>query len=383
MTAYIITIGDELLIGQITDTNSAFMSAALHEEGVEVIEQLSVSDTRTAIRSAIDRAFSKADVVLMTGGLGPTKDDITKLVLAEYFSTELVFHAESWERLGRIYRQFGREPMDSHRQQCFLPAAAEILPNKLGTAPGMLLRKDGKILVSMPGVPYEMRYLVEHEVIPRLQAMAPDRMRQRSLTILTAGEGESRVAEKIESVEDSLPEHMSLAYLPNLGTVRLRLTTRGTDDAAMQEELQHYQSQIEELIGHLVYGTGKKTLSMTIGELLQERGLTLGTTESCTGGRIAQMLTSVAGSSAYFYGSVVAYDNRIKRNVLGVKAATLEQHGAVSEETIREMVAGGLDVLETDLVLATTGIAGPGGGTPTKPVGTIWIAVGNKDRIQT
>lgn len=386
MKAYILTIGDEILIGQVTDTNATYMAAALTAEGVNVVEHLSVSDTRAGILSGLDRALAAADLVLITGGLGPTKDDITKVVLAEYFSTTLEFHPESWDRLVSIYARFGREATASHRQQCFLPATAEVLTNKLGTAPGMLLTRAGKTVVSMPGVPYEMRYLVEHEVLPRVRDLGNREVGReilRSITILTAGAGESTLAELIEEIEDNLPTHVTIAYLPNLGTVRLRISARGVNEENLQADLEKYLAKIEAVIGRFIYGHGNKTLGQAIGELINEEGLTIGTAESCTGGRIAQMITVVPGASAYFHGSVVAYDNRIKREVLRVSKKALKKHGAVSEEVVREMVQGGLKVLGTDLVVASTGIAGPGGGTEEKPVGTIWIAVGNKDRILT
>lgn len=384
MQAYILTIGDEILIGQVTDTNASHMATALSNEGVDVVEHLSVSDTRTAILDGLDRALNKADLVLITGGLGPTKDDITKTVLAEYFETELEFHEPTWERLKALIHRFGRTPNESHRAQCFLPASAEVLTNERGSAPGMLFRKGRKMVVSMPGVPYEMRYLIKAEVLPRLRELLDQdgQLKLRSITILTAGAGESMIAEQIADIEGSLPPSMSLAYLPNLGTVRLRLSIRGHDETAMEAELQKYKRRIEAVIGGLVYGYGNKNLAGAVGELLQEYGLTIGTVESCTGGRIAQMLTSNPGASGYFEGSIISYDNRLKRDMLAVNPASLSQHGAVSEAVVREMVAGGLQQLGTDIVVATSGIAGPGGGTAEKPVGTIWVAVGNAEHIE-
>lgn len=383
MKAFILTIGDEILIGQVTDTNATYMANALNAEGIEVVEHLSVSDSPKGILDGLERGLAAADVVLITGGLGPTKDDITKTVLAEYFGTEMVFHQPTWERLQRFLTRFGHEPQEKHKQQCLLPATAEVLVNKLGTAPGMLLKQGAKMAFSMPGVPYEMRYLIDHEVIPRLQQIETNQPKLRSITILTAGAGESVIAEQIAEVEDELPPTMSLAYLPNLGTVRLRLSIRGEDEEQMQLELRKYQLKIEQIVGNLVYGHGQKSLGEAIGELLNENGLTLGTVESCSGGQVAQMLTSIPGASSYFHGGIVAYDNRIKQELLGVKKETLQAFGAVSEATAREMVAGGLSKLKTDLVVATTGIAGPGGGTAEKPVGTIWIAVGDKNRTVT
>lgn len=375
MKAYILTIGDEILIGQVTDTNATYMASALNDEGYQVVEHLSVADTRAGIRAGLDRALAMADIVLMTGGLGPTKDDITKKVLAEYVGTELVFHEESWERLQNIYRSFGREAGKHHRVQCELPASATILTNERGTAPGMWLEHNGKILVSMPGVPYEMRYLVSHEVIPRLVAGNVDAQRQRSLTILTAGAGESVIAEAIEAIEDSLPAHMGLAYLPDLGTVRLRLTTRGTDETVMQAELTDFKDQIEATVGDLVYGYGKEDLALALGRRLAAAGKTVVTAESCTGGSVAAAITANAGSSAYFLGSIVSYANEIKQSQLGVQAQTLADHGAVSEQTVLEMATGARDRLGADYAIASSGVAGPGGGTEAKPVGTIWIAI--------
>jgi nicotinamide-nucleotide amidase len=382
MTAYILTIGDEILIGQVTDTNATYMANALNDEGYETVEHLSVADTRSGIRDGLDRALAAADVVLMTGGLGPTKDDITKKVLAEYVGTEMVFHEESWERLQKIYSSFGKEATKHHRVQCNLPASATVLTNKRGTAPGMWLEYEGKIIVSMPGVPYEMRYLVGNEVIPRLVAGNGEGQRQRSLTILTAGEGESTIAEKIEAVEDALPAHMGLAFLPNLGTVRLRLTTRGTDEAVMQAELKEHQDKIEAIVGHLVYGYGKEDLALAIQRRMQERKLTLVTAESCTGGSIASMITAHPGSSGHFKGSVIAYANSVKNSQLGVPAGMIHKYGAVSKFVVEAMATGAKEQLNADYAIATSGVAGPGGGTEEKPVGTIWMAVAGPNGVK-
>lgn len=382
MNAYILTIGDEILIGQVTDTNATYMAEALDREGYKVIEHLSVADTREGITNGLNRAVAAADIVLITGGLGPTKDDITKKVLADYVGTELVFHEETWERLQKIYRSFGREAQDMHRVQCELPGSATVLKNQRGTAPGMWLDYQNTIIISMPGVPYEMRYLIKEEVLPRLRDHNQGNLRQRSLTILTAGAGESVIAESIAVVEDALPEHMSLAYLPNLGTVRLRLTTRGTDDAVMEREISEQQQKIEAIIGHLVYGYGKKDLALVVQELMQEQGVTLSTAESCSGGGIAAMITRHPGSSGHFMGSVVAYDNTVKEQWLGVPSAMLQEHGAVSEPTVRAMAEGARTRMGTDYGLATSGIAGPGGGTSDKPVGTIWVAVAGPNGTQ-
>lgn len=379
MDATLLTVGDEILIGQVTDTNATFMAATLHEEGYGINEHLSVADTAAGIRAGLDRALATSDVVLMTGGLGPTKDDITKKVLADYVGTELVFHEETWQRLTAIYARFGKQTTAQHRVQCDLPASATVLTNERGTAPGMWLEHRGKIIVSMPGVPYEMRWLMRHHVVPRLATANRDLTRQRSLTILTAGAGESTIAERIVAVEDSLPDHMGLAYLPNLGTVRLRLTVRGTDEETMQRELATQRDRIEAIVGDLVYGYGTENLGQAVGRRLIAAGRTVVTAESCTGGAVAALLTSNAGSSAYFLGSVVAYANALKASQLGVRAATLAEHGAVSRPTVVEMAEGARHRLGADYAIATSGVAGPGGGTPEKPVGTIWIALAGPD----
>ncbi|MEL6656381.1 MAG: competence/damage-inducible protein A [Bacteroidota bacterium] len=378
----ILTIGDELLIGQVTDTNSAWMARELNLNGMEVFRKITIADTLEEINYGLQSALAESDIVLMTGGLGPTKDDVTKKALAEYFEVGMTFSEETWERIQRFFQRLGRNTTPAHREQCFMPANAELLTNKMGTAPGMWMENGGKVVVSMPGVPYEMEYLMTNEVIPRLREcyqLHPIMHR----TLLTIGEGESRLAAKIEDLEDQLPDHIKLAFLPNLGQVRLRLTGRGDDAAELERDLRLHGDAFRERLHQYVYGEGDTTIEAVLGHILQEQGLTLGTAESCTGGFIAHRITSVPGSSAYFHGSVVAYDNRIKEQLLSVSTDTLRQFGAVSEETVREMVEGALNTLGVDLAIAVSGIAGPGGGTSDKPVGTIWVAVGNRDRIQT
>ncbi|MEM7573169.1 MAG: competence/damage-inducible protein A [Bacteroidota bacterium] len=382
MKVYLITIGDEILIGQVTDTNAAFMAQQLSEQGHEIVEKMSVPDSFPGILGGIERAMELADVVLLTGGLGPTKDDITKQVLAQYFESEMVFHEPTWEAIQAIFRRFGREPKDSHRHQCFLPAKAVVLPNERGTAPGMLLEKAGKILISMPGVPYEMRALVRNAVIPELE-----RREDRSevvvyRTLLTAGEGESWIAARLEKFENGLPGHVKLAYLPHLGTVRLRLTAKGSDAENLNRELDELQAQAESLLGDLVYDYGDISLAESVGNSLKEKGWQLATAESCTGGQIAGKITANAGSSAYFRGSVVAYDNAVKTDLLGVAPAIINRDGAVSEACVRAMAEGVLRTTGAQVSIATSGIAGPGGGTEKKPVGTIWMAVSNGEQTE-
>lgn len=376
--AVILTIGDELLIGQTIDTNSAWMGEQLNAIGVHIVEKIAVSDTAEGITSGLRRAMDRGDIVLITGGLGPTKDDITKKVMAEYFGMDMRFDEPTWERIQGLFARWGRSTTPAHREQCYMPDGAVILENKMGTAPGMLFDREGKCIISMPGVPYEMKYIMEHSVLPMVRARYTSGHIVHH-TILTAGEGESRIAAQIDDIVESMPTHMSLAYLPNLGTVKLRITTHGTERSELIKDVHHYGQQIESTLGDLVFGHDKETLSSVIGKLAIAKGLTIGTAESCTGGLVANKLVETAGSSAYFEGSVVTYSYRLKEQLLGVRNDTLINYGAVSEETVREMVAGAIDHLNVDVALAISGIAGPGGGTEDKPVGTVWIACGNKN----
>jgi nicotinamide-nucleotide amidase len=382
MNVQIITIGDEILIGQIIDTNSAWMAQQLNTNGAQVVRIDSIGDVYEEIQQTLDRSIANADVVLITGGLGPTKDDITKKALADYFNTEMEFHPASFERIVKIFERWGRTTTEAHRQQCYMPRNADLLFNKMGSAPGMWFEYKNTVIVSMPGVPYEMKYIMEYGVIPRLRERFP---MQGILhrTIRTVGEGESRIAERIEDIESSLPQHIKLAFLPSLGTVRLRLTAKGKTAEALASDINLYSQQIEERIPELIYGYGSQKLEEVVGKLLKERGLSLATAESCTGGHIGHKITSIPGSSAYFIGGFVAYSNAMKVQQLGVQESTLEQYGAVSEQTVVEMVKGTNKILGSDITVAISGIAGPGGGTKEKPVGTVWIAVGNLEKIVT
>jgi nicotinamide-nucleotide amidase len=388
MTAHLLTIGDEILIGQIVDTNSAWMSRALNACGIAVTGKSSVGDTRQAIVDGIEHAAALAPIVIMTGGLGPTKDDITKKTLAEMFDSPMVFHEETHARIKAYFDKVGRPMSPAMVGQATLPEKATILPNKVGTAPGMWLEREGVVLISLPGVPFEMEYLMAHEVLPRLQA----RFQTRPIahrTLLTAGEGESNIARRIEAFEDGLPAHIKLAYLPALGQVRLRLTGiwEGdwvpTAEAALNAELDTKIADLEALIPDLVYGREEENLQQVVGKILLAQGKQFGTAESCTGGYVAHLVTSVPGASAYFPGSVVSYSYEMKSKLLGVKAETLAQQGAVSEAAVREMAEGALDALGVDVAVAISGIAGPDGGTPDKPVGTVWMAVSDRSRTVT
>jgi nicotinamide-nucleotide amidase len=378
MDVEIMTIGDELLYGQVVDTNSAFMGQQLGRLGLRVRQITSVSDRADEIVAALDQARQRTKVILMTGGLGPTKDDLTKHVLARYFGRELVLHEPTLHHVEEIFRRFNRPMLDVNRQQALVPEGTEVLHNAVGTAPGMWIEDQGTVFISMPGVPFEMKRLMTDEVLPKLQSkfqLAPI----EHVVVMTAGLGESFLAEKIKDWESALPPNIKLAYLPSLGSVRLRLT--GTADGHSTEHGPNLRDRmlallpaLRERIGSYIFAEEDSPLEVVVGKLLQQKNWQLGTAESCTGGAVAARITSVPGSSAYFRGSVVAYDNDIKEALLGVNAETLAQHGAVSEATVREMAEGARARLGCDVTLATSGIAGPGGGTPLKPVGTICIA---------
>lgn len=382
MHVHILTIGDEILIGQIIDTNSAWMGRQLNLTGAQIDKIITVGDEFEDMIRELDRSCQEADIVLITGGLGPTKDDITKKALAHFMGVDMIFHQPTWDRIQRFFEQLGRTTTKAHKEQCYMPANTTILPNKMGTAPGMWFEYKNTVLVSMPGVPYEMKYLMEHEVLPRLRQTFPGQPIAHR-TLLTVGEGESRIADRLADFEEQLPAHIKLAYLPNLGRVRLRLTGRGKDQAQLENELNGYLQQMEDILPDLVYGREKQQLEEVLGDMLKARHLTLGTAESCTGGNIAHRITSIPGSSAYFQGTIVSYSNELKEHILGVKPETLATHGAVSEQTVQEMVAGALAVLHVDIAIAVSGVAGPTGGSPDKPVGTIWMAVGNRETTQT
>ncbi len=383
MRVHIITVGDEILIGQVIDSNSAWIGRRLNLVGARVERIVSVGDQHEHIVAALAEALSQADVVLMTGGLGPTKDDITKKALADFFGVEMVFSEMTFERIVRIFEQLGRPLSEAHRHQSFMPANAVLLHNKMGTAPGMWFEygKSKKVVISMPGVPYEMEYLIENEVIPRLRKHFPG-IPIGHRTIRTAGEGESRIAERLDAFENALPQGMKLAYLPNLGQVRLRLTFSNASQDVVEAALDEKAAELEALLPDIVYGRGEDDLETVLGRILKERGLLIGTAESCTGGYIAHRITAVPGASAWFGGSIVSYSNEMKMKVLGVQENTLKLHGAVSEATVREMVLGALAIMPVDVAVAVSGIAGPDGGTPEKPVGTIWMAVGDRNRIE-
>ncbi len=373
MLAEIITIGDEILIGQVIDTNSAWMAEQLNLAGIQVHQITSISDNREHILTTLEEASERADIILITGGLGPTKDDVTKQTLCEYFEAELVFSQEAFNTINRIFSS-RRFPMtELNRLQAMVPEGCTVLNNYNGTAPGMWFEKNGKIFVSMPGVPFEMKAMVIDQVLPRITGQSGLVILHR--TILTDGVGESFLAAKIEPWEDNLPSFIKLAYLPQPGIVRLRLSATGTDRSVLEEAIRKAETELMPLAGEYIWGYDDDTFEEVIGHLLRENKHTLSTAESCTGGLIAHMITGIAGSSDYFKGSVIAYSNEIKESMLGVRHETLLNHGAVSELTVIEMAEGTRIRLGTDYAVSVSGIAGPAGGTPEKPVGTTWIAV--------
>ena len=379
MFAEIITIGDELLIGQVTDTNSAWMGRELNKVGIEVIRVVSVRDRAEEITEAVDASMKRADIVLMTGGLGPTKDDITKQTLCEYFGTKLIFSEAVFENVKRVLA--GKIPMNAlNKSQAMVPENCTVINNRVGSASVSWFEKDSKVLVSMPGVPQEMTTVMSEEVIPRLCAkFHTDAIVHRTFTVQNYPE--SVLAEKLEPWEVALPSCIKLAYLPKPGLIRLRLTGRGQDRQEVETCLNVESAKLEAILGEDILDEEDTPIEILIGELLKKKKLTLSTAESCTGGSIAARVTSVAGSSEYFKGSVVAYSNEVKMKLLGVSMETLEKKGAVSEETVIEMVKGAMKALKTDCAVATSGIAGPGGGTKEKPVGTVWIAAAYKNEI--
>ena len=382
MKATIINIGDELLIGQVVNTNASTMARLLTGVGIEVVRTEVIGDNRQDIWDAVDKAINTTDAVLLTGGLGPTKDDITKHLLCEYFGSELYENEEALNNVKRIFKARGYELTEVNRRQAWVPRCCQVLNNDLGTAPCMWFERGGKVLVSMAGVPFEMEWLMHNRVLPRLQ----QHFRTGTIlnkNILVQGIGESFLSDLIEPWELALPSFIRLAYLPVAGMVKLRLTARGSDETLLQEAIRKAVSELYPIAGQYIVGEDCETLPELVAQKLTSAGCTLAVAESCTGGTIASRLTALAGASAYFKGGIVAYSNEVKECDLGVSHDTLAAHGAVSEETVRQMVEGVRSRLDSDYALATTGIAGPTGGTPDKPVGTVWIAACSRNTTVT
>lgn len=375
----IITIGDEILIGQIVDTNSAWMAVELNKAGFHIAQITSVHDDALHIVEALDNALTRAEVVLFTGGIGPTKDDITKQTLCKYFDTKLVFSEDVHRNIEHLLRNRQRAMNELTASQAMVPENCTVIQNPVGTAPITWFEKNGKVIVSMPGVPNEMKNAMATEIIPRLQKKfeTPAIVHKN---VLVKGYPESALALKIADWENSLPDYLHLAYLPNYGLVKLRLSGSSDDELALEFEMNQYVSTLAQILGEAVVAFEDLPLEVLVGRILLGKKLTLATAESCTGGNIAHKITEVPGSSVYFKGSVVAYSNEVKENVLRVNRDALESNGAVSAAVVEEMANGARQLLRTDVAVATSGIAGPDGGTPEKPVGTVWIAVSTAER---
>ena len=382
MNATIINIGDELLIGQVTNTNASVISRMLTSKGFDVKETFTIGDNAEEIRFYLAHCIQRSDIVIITGGLGPTKDDITKKTLCEFFGSKLYENETALNNIKVIFEKRGYELTPINRQQSWIPRCCTLLNNLLGTAPGMWFEKDGKVVISLPGVPFEMSYLMEAEVLPRLQEHFNTGYIINK-NIIVQGIGESFLSDRIESWELALPKSIRLAYLPQAGMVKLRLTARGADHNRLEQEIAEAVDKLYPIAGEYIVGEDAEALPEIVAQTMTKAGKTLSCAESCTGGSIASKLTQLAGASEYFMGSVTAYSNDVKESILGVSRQTLATYGAVSEETVREMVSGVRERLATDYAVATTGIAGPGGGTTQKPVGTIWIGIASDRQVIT
>lgn len=386
MQVEIITIGDEILIGQIVDTNSAYIATLLNLNGISVKQISSVSDDREHILKALDEAKERADIILITGGLGPTKDDITKKTLCDYFKTTMRFDEKVYEDVVNIFAQYNKEVTALNSLQAEVPAICEVIRNYNGTAPGMWFDVNGKIFVSMPGVPYEMKAMMKEQIVPKIK----ERFTLPKIyhkTVLTQGLGESFLSELISDWEDSLAAaNIKLAYLPAPGMVRLRLSTKGDDEKLLIETVDKKIEELKKIIseyiyGYEVFGEEKESLEQIVGNLLRTKKQTLSTAESCTGGYISHLITSIPGSSQYYVGSVISYSYEIKETELGVQKKLLDTEGAVSKAVVEQMAKAIREKYKTDYSISASGIAGPDGGTPEKPVGTVWIAIATPEKV--
>jgi nicotinamide-nucleotide amidase len=374
ISASVITIGDEILYGQTLDTNAHFISQRISTEGYKVILRLSVGDKASDIIDALKTAESKTEIILVTGGLGPTRDDITKKTLSVFFESDLELNQEALEDLTAYFNKRGLQLTEVNRMQAILPRGCRIIKNPVGTAPGMWFEKENKVFASMPGVPHEMENMLVNGVIPLIrQKYRPPVIYHKM--IMTAGIGESWLSDKIGKWENDLPSYMKLAYLPGFGQVKLRLTSHGQKREVLENETEEQVEKLKEMISSYIYGYDDITLEERIGEILRGKKKKIAVAESCTGGHLSHHITSISGSSDYFTGSIIAYSNRIKEKILGVNPEILSLYGAVSEETVKEMASNIKKLFSTDIGLATTGIAGPGGGSVEKPVGLVWIAI--------
>ncbi|UQD57462.1 CinA family nicotinamide mononucleotide deamidase-related protein [Flavobacterium sp. K5-23] len=382
MKAAIVTIGDEILIGQIVDTNSAFIAKSLDRIGVEISEIISISDDKNHILDTFRELQNKVDLVIVTGGLGPTKDDVTKKTFCDYFEDELVVNQEVLAHVTQLIEGFYKRPITQiNKDQALVPSKCTVLHNQVGTAPGMWMKKGNTVFVSLPGVPYEMKYLVENEIIPKVvkEYKRPYIIHK---TILTYGQGESLVAERIEEWESNLPDYIRLAYLPNPGRVRLRLSARGTDKEMLELALEKYVVSLDFIIHDIIVGfDDEETLEVVVGKMLTKQNKTISTAESCTGGGIAALLTSVPGASNYFKGGVVSYATEIKVGVLGLSESMINEYSVVSKEVVSEMALSIKRLMKTDYGIATTGNAGPSKGDSKAEIGTVFIALATPDEV--
>ncbi|MBK9224156.1 MAG: competence/damage-inducible protein A [Flavobacterium sp.] len=382
MKATIVTIGDEILIGQIIDTNSGFIAKSLDKIGIEVHEMISISDDKQHILNTFATLQNKVDLVIITGGLGPTKDDITKHTFCEYFEDNLVVNESVLAHVTQMIEGFYKRPITQlNKDQALVPSKCVVLHNQMGTAPGMWMKKGNTVFISLPGVPYEMKHLVENVVIPKL-VKEYERPYIIHKTILTYGEGESKLAERIEKWENNLPQFIKLAYLPNPGRVRLRLSARGTDKATLEKAIDENVASLTEIIGDVIVGfDDDETIEVVVGRLLKQHQKTIATAESCTGGKIAEVLTSVAGASNYFKGSIVSYATEVKINLLNIEETVINKYSVVSAEVAKEMAQNVKKIMNTDYAIATTGNAGPSKGDSKAEIGTVFIALATPEKV--
>lgn len=377
--AEVITIGDEILYGHITDTNTQYISEQLSNIGVKVLRKSSIGDVASEIISILNEAAQRVDIIILTGGLGPTKDDVTKSTLATYFGVHMVVHEPTLIQITEYFAKKGKEMLKSNINQANVPSNCQVLPNTMGTAPGMWIERDNKIYISLPGVPYEMKHIMQTSVIAKIKRQIKTPIIIHKM-VHTFGIGESFLAQIIENWEDNLPENIRLAYLPSLSIVKLRLTGIGENKIELKKVIDKCIEELIPLIKPYIFAYDNiDKIELVVGQFLISRKLTLATAESCTGGLISHLITSISGSSVYFKGGIIAYDNTVKVNLLHVKTETLANYGAVSQQTVEEMAIGARIAMSTDIAIATSGIAGPNGGSDEKPVGTVWIAFSNKN----
>lgn len=379
----LINIGDELLIGQVVNTNAAFIGQQMSAAGFELTDVITIGDDSQAIRDTVTSSLAKTDVVIMTGGLGPTKDDITKKIICDIFQRKLVMDEPTLQHVTEIFASRGMDLTETNRQQALVPKDCTVLSNPLGTAPGLWIEQDSKVLIALPGVPFEMEKLIKDEVMPRLEAHKKDQHAILHRVLQCTNISESGLSDLLENFEKQLPAELKLAYLPKPGIIRLRLTARGDDKESLKTLLDQHFNELKKLTAEYAFTDEDIEIEEVVGRLLTKAGKTLATAESCTGGYVAHLITSVPGSSRYFQGSLVSYSNDIKRDLLNVREDNLKRRGAVSEQVVSDMALNAMGLFDVDYTIATSGIAGPDGGTKDKPVGTVWIAVATPVRLTT